>query len=54
MHAATPCLCNQGTIFSEHEVAISIEDCSYFLPFRNFLKTVKIMKKIFLITVIKF
>ena len=33
MHAATPRIGIQTTIFSEHEV---FEDCCHFLPFRYF------------------
>ena len=35
MHAATPRIGIQTTIFSEHEV---FEDCCHFLPFRYFCK----------------
>ncbi len=38
MHAATPCLGIQGTIFSEHEV---FRDCFHFYHFRNFCKKMK-------------
>ncbi len=45
MHAATPRIGIQTTIFSEHEV---LEDCCHLiLPFRYFgEKNVKIMKKL--------
>ena len=43
MHAATPRLCIQGTIFSEHEV---FRDCCHFYTFDIFAKIVKIMKKL--------
>ncbi len=35
MHATTPRLANQGTIFSEHE---AFEDCYHFYPFDIFEK----------------
>ncbi len=35
MHAATPRICIQATIFSEHEV---FEDCCHFYPFDIFAK----------------
>ena len=35
MHAATPRICIQTTIFSEHEV---FEDCCHFYPFDIFAK----------------
>ena len=43
MHAATPRLGIQGTIFSEHEV---FRDCFHFYTFDIFAKNVKIMKKL--------
>ena len=43
MHAATPRIGIQTTIFSEHEV---FEDCCHFYPFDIFAKNVKIMKKL--------
>ena len=43
MHAATPRLGMQGTIFSEHEL---FQNCYHFYSFDNFAKNVKIMKKI--------
>ncbi len=35
MHAATPCIGIQATIFSEHKV---FEDCCHFFPFDIFAK----------------
>ena len=43
MHATTPRLGIQGTIFSEHEV---FRNCCHFYTFDIFAKNVKIMKKL--------
>ncbi len=43
MHAATPRIGIQTTIFSEHEV---FEDCCHFYPFDIFAKKCEIMKKL--------